>query len=55
VETVRVVEPLFALVDPRLHPHTPLIREEPLWGRSFLSEAATGASSQLSQTYVQAP
>jgi len=28
VETVRVVEPLFALVDPRLHPHTPLIREE---------------------------
>ena len=28
VETVRVVEPLFALVDPRLQPHTPLIREE---------------------------
>jgi hypothetical protein len=27
VETVRVVEPLFALVDPRLHPHTPSIRD----------------------------
>ena len=32
VETVRVVEPLFALVDPRLQPHTPLIREESLIG-----------------------
>jgi hypothetical protein len=32
VETVRVVEPLSALVDPLLHRHTPVIREAPETG-----------------------
>ena len=46
VETVRVVEPLFALVDPRLQPHTPLIREESVYAeppRSGGSDAFGGA------------
>src|SRR3974390_151440 len=49
VETVRVVEPLFALVDPRLQPHTPLIREESLYLPLFpsmimwLSRVASGS------------